>query len=209
MGKYTEYDLGQAVIDVTNGQSLRKAARHWGVSLTTLHNRLHGHESAREAHASSQRLSPSQEERLTRWILIQSDLGLPPTHAQIKQFAQRILAVKGDRQPIGKHWMQAFLRRNPSVCTQKAHSRESARVNGATTEVIKPWFDYFYIPEVRTIKPENRYNMDEAGIMEGLGENGLVVGSAENRSIQKKFPGSRTWTSFLDVSLQLVLHFLL
>ena len=40
--------------------------------------------------------------------------------------------------------------------------------------------------------------MDEAGIMEGLGENGLVVGSADKRSIQKKFPGSRTWTSFLE-----------
>ena len=40
--------------------------------------------------------------------------------------------------------------------------------------------------------------MDEAGIMEGLGENGLVVGSAEKRSIQKKTPGSRAWTSFLE-----------
>ena len=65
-------------------------------------------------------------------------------------------------------------------------------------EVISPWFNHFYIPEVQAIKPENRYNMDEAGIMEGLGENGLVVGSAEKRSIQKKFPGSRAWTSFLE-----------
>ncbi|KAM4064340.1 DDE superfamily endonuclease [Hirsutella rhossiliensis] len=40
--------------------------------------------------------------------------------------------------------------------------------------------------------------MDEAGIMEGLGENGLVVGSAEKRSVQKKTPGSRVWTSFIE-----------
>ncbi|KID59552.1 hypothetical protein MAN_10596, partial [Metarhizium hybridum] len=33
--------------------------------------------------------------------------------------------------------------------------------------------------------------MDEAGIVEGLGENGLVVGSSEGRSVQKKTPGSR------------------
>jgi 4-hydroxybenzoate polyprenyltransferase len=40
--------------------------------------------------------------------------------------------------------------------------------------------------------------MDEAGIMEGLGENGLVVGSSEKRSIQKKTPGSRVWTSLIE-----------
>ncbi|KAK4073597.1 hypothetical protein Purlil1_12985 [Purpureocillium lilacinum] len=40
--------------------------------------------------------------------------------------------------------------------------------------------------------------MDEAGIMEGLGENALVVGNAEKRSVQKKAPGSRVWTSFIE-----------
>jgi 4-hydroxybenzoate polyprenyltransferase len=40
--------------------------------------------------------------------------------------------------------------------------------------------------------------MDESGIMEGFGANGLVVGSARKRSIQKKQPGSRAWTSFLE-----------
>ena len=34
--------------------------------------------------------------------------------------------------------------------------------------------------------------------MEGFGANGLVVGSAGKRSIQKKHPGSRAWTSFLE-----------
>ncbi|KAM4065785.1 DDE superfamily endonuclease [Hirsutella rhossiliensis] len=124
----------------------------------------------------------THEKQLTEWILIQDALGLPPTHSQIRQFAQRMLAVKGDHTPLGKHWMQAFLRRNPAVRTQKCHHRDSARVNGASTEVIRPWFNNFFLPEILAIKPENRYNMDEAGIMEGLGENGLVVGSAEKRS---------------------------
>jgi hypothetical protein len=30
--------------------------------------------------------------------------------------------------------------------------------------------------------------MDEAGIMEGMGDNGLVVGSVEKQFIQKKTP---------------------
>jgi hypothetical protein len=44
---------------------------------------------------------------------------------------------------------------------------------------------------IKAIKLENRWNMDEAGIIEGQGENGLVVSSAKKRFIQKKQPGSK------------------
>lgn len=40
--------------------------------------------------------------------------------------------------------------------------------------------------------------MDESSIIEGYGVNGLVVGCSERRSIQKKQPGSRAWTSFIE-----------
>ena len=40
--------------------------------------------------------------------------------------------------------------------------------------------------------------MDEAGIMEGQGTNGLVVGSANRRFVQRKQPGSKAWTSFIE-----------
>jgi hypothetical protein len=40
--------------------------------------------------------------------------------------------------------------------------------------------------------------MDKAGIIEGLGVNGLIVGSSEKHSVQKKQPGSRAWTSFIE-----------
>ncbi|KAM4066856.1 Tc5 transposase DNA-binding domain-containing protein [Hirsutella rhossiliensis] len=161
---------------IANGGSAKKAARDWGVQGNSLQSK--------DAFSALQRLSQTQEKQLTEWILIQDALGLPPTHSQIRQFAQRSA--------------RPFLRRNPAVRTQKCHHRDSARVNGASTEVIRPWFNNFFLPEILAIKPENRYNMDEAGIMEGLGENGLVVGSAEKRSVQKKTPGSRVWTSFIE-----------
>jgi hypothetical protein len=34
--------------------------------------------------------------------------------------------------------------------------------------------------------------------MEGMGDNGLVVGSIHKRFIQKKHPGSKAWTSFIE-----------
>jgi 4-hydroxybenzoate polyprenyltransferase len=68
---------------------------------------------------------------------------------------------------------------------------DSARVNKATTEIIKKWFQKLALPYVKTIKPENRWNMNKAGNMKGIGDNSLVVRSAHKRFIQKKQPGSK------------------
>ncbi|KAF4893324.1 Jerky protein-like protein-like [Colletotrichum fructicola] len=48
------------------------------------------------------------------------------------------------------------------------------------------------------VKPANRYNMDETGILEGKGSNGLVLGRSETKSVRKKQPGSRAWVSIIE-----------
>ncbi|KAK0367791.1 transposase [Colletotrichum limetticola] len=40
--------------------------------------------------------------------------------------------------------------------------------------------------------------MDETGIMEGKGANGLVLGMAEATAVRKKEPGSRTWVTIIE-----------
>jgi hypothetical protein len=93
--------------------------------------------------------------------------------------------------------MAGFLRRNPVIKTKKQFRIDSARVNGATIDIIKAWFRKLEVLAIKAIKPENRWNMDEAGIIESQGENGLVVGNAQKRFIQKKQPGSKAWTLFI------------
>ena len=90
------------------------------------------------------------------------------------------------------------MKRNPILKTKKQYQIDSARVNGATIDIIKSWFQKFRLPEIKAIKPENRWNMDKAGIMEGQGLNGLVVGSKNKCFIQRKQPGSKAWTSFIE-----------
>lgn len=198
MAQYTEDDIAAAIQDVRNGKPIRRAAKDWGVPKTTLIDRLSGRESSREAAISQQRLSPVQEKHLTDWVLTQEALGLAPTHAQIKELAERVLALKGDHTPLGKNWIAAFFRRNPILRTKRQRRIDSQRINGASTEVIRSWFPKLRIPAIQAIKPENRYNMDEHGIMEGQGGNGLAVGSAAIRAIHQKQPGSRAWTSILE-----------
>ena len=140
MAKYTENDLQNALADIRGGMSAARAARVWNVPRTTLGNRLHGTEPMKVAKAHSQRLSPSQEEGLVQWIRIQGTIGYPPTHATIRFIASRILAHDGDPRPLGRNWMEGFLRRNPSVKTMKGKSIESARLTNANAEIIRNSF---------------------------------------------------------------------
>ncbi len=146
-----------------------------------------------------QSLSRIQEDRLTQWVLTQVALGVPPNHGQIRLFGNRILETQGHPEiRLGKRWVARFLKRNPILKTQRTRRIESARVNGATGPIIRTWFNLLAIPAVRGILAANRYNMDEYGLMEGQGVNGLVVGSSKTRAVQRKDPGSRAWTSFIE-----------
>ena len=40
--------------------------------------------------------------------------------------------------------------------------------------------------------------MDEAGIIEGMGSNGLVLGRVRRRVTQRKTPRAKAWTSFIE-----------
>ena len=198
MPNYTEDDIKNALVDIENGKFVRQAAREWGVPKTTLKDRLDGAEPKAQAHTYRQRLSKTQEEHLTQWVLSQGALGYAPTHAQIKSFASRVLQAGGDTQPLGKHWMQHFLKRNPAIKTLQGKKIEYLCVNRALTENIKGLFERLALPTVKVVLPGDRWNMDESGIMEGYGINGLVVGAVELKSICVKSPQDRNWTTIVE-----------
>ena len=120
-----------------------------------------------------------------------------PIYIQIRAFIGRVLYARGDANALGKRWIANFLKRNPILKTKKQLHIDSIYVNSATTEIIKKWFQNLALPRIKTIKPKNRQNIDKAGIIEGIGDNGLVIGSVYKRFIQKKQPGSRAQTSFI------------
>ncbi|KAM4054341.1 Tc5 transposase DNA-binding domain-containing protein [Hirsutella rhossiliensis] len=152
----------------------------------------------KEAKEASQRLSREQEKHLCKWVLAQAALGLPPTHYQLREFAGRIIVASGDPRPLGKHWVSSFLARNPEISTIKGKSLDSARINGASVSGIKEWFQLLKLPAIQAIPPESRFNMDETGILEGLGCNGLVLGSSEKKEAIKKRLRSRYWTIIVE-----------
>ncbi|KAJ3459735.1 hypothetical protein MRS44_015808 [Fusarium solani] len=198
MPKYTETDIQNALQEVREGVAVRTAAGRHGVPESTLRGRISGSQSHTISHEHFQKLSAEQEKHLAAWIIAQDDLGFAPSHAQVIDFAGRIARLNGNEEPIGTHWMEGFLRRNEGVKTLRGQRLDSARFNGATIENIKGFFPHLAVPVIQDIQPENRHNMDEMGIMEGLGYNSLVLGRAEKNRTVVQNPGSTDWTTIIE-----------
>src|SRR5437773_8833756 len=197
MPSYSEADVTAAIDDILDGRGIRLAARDHGIPRTTIGNSIKGMDTHQEASEDLQRLSPDLETRLAQFALTQESLGYAMTHAQIKGIAQKILRSGGDLKPLGRHWMDGFLRRNPQLKTKKGVRIEYKRTNGASAENIEKFFKI--LETVSWVKSCNIYNVDETGIMEGQGINGLVVGSSKHNSKATYVKGNqdRTWTSIV------------
>ena len=92
-----------AILAIKNSINKSVASREWGIPYSTLLDRFKGTETHSKAAESQQKLSKSQEEHLANWVLTQEALGCPLTYAQVREFAKRVLAIKGDNKTLGKH----------------------------------------------------------------------------------------------------------
>lgn len=198
---YTEEDITRALLAIENGVSMRKAALDHNVPYSTLKDRRKGTLPATVAFESFQRLSQTQEKHLAGWIIIEGAIGRPPTHAQVRAIAASIADPTGEVKTVGKGWVDAFLRRNPSIKVLRMKSVDVKRVNGASTNVISTCFHRLFILEVRAILPQNKWNMDETGLASGEGDVNYVPGTGKSRkfglSTSENGSGLQRWNASL------------
>ncbi|KAF6525908.1 hypothetical protein HZS61_011703 [Fusarium oxysporum f. sp. conglutinans] len=198
MPSFTEKDMSAALQMVADGVSVNKAAEAYGINRSTLQGRIKGSTTPREAQKTRQKLSDVQERRLRDWILVQADLGCPVSHQQVREFASKIAVRNGFPEGVGKNWLQGFLSRNEDIKTLKGKKIDYDRYHGASTELIKAFFMLLMMPAIRIVKQKNRYNVDEVGMMEGIGMNGLFLGHRHQKSVLIRQPGSRAWITILE-----------
>jgi hypothetical protein len=68
---------------------------------------------------------------------------LPPSHARAREMATRILRMNGDDQPLGKRWINKFIRDNSRVASVIGRPVEAARVNGTNPDAIQEFFSMY------------------------------------------------------------------
>ncbi|RMZ67342.1 transposase [Pyrenophora seminiperda CCB06] len=129
-----EESIQAAIRDLNAGvfPSQRAAAKAYNLPQATFSARLRGARNSQASHVYQQRLTPKQEDFLVQWIIEEDARDFPPSHARAREMANRILRMNGEHAPIGKHWMAAFLKRNPRVASIVGRKMKAARAEGAT-----------------------------------------------------------------------------
>lgn len=139
-----------------------------------------------EFYASKQKLAPAEEEVLVESILEASRRGFPPTHHQIAMEADCIQSARLDQsyQPVGKQWVNEFLRRHNKVI--KTHW--SAPLSTLRAQSANPWAIHNFLTGLvkrevvdNHVPPELLYQIDETSTPQQLGIKLHVVGPRESR----------------------------
>lgn len=104
----------------SGGHSVRQLSTKFGIPRSTIQGRLNGNRSHQDASKSLQTIPPAEEEKLAQWVSTQCAIGNPPTQAQIKLFANRILAKHGISQTLGNNWVKRFMQRHSIILPKRA-----------------------------------------------------------------------------------------
>jgi len=127
---HTECDIQLTISDYTSNQfqSLRRAAAVYSVPRTTVRDRRAGRRSRRDCEPNSKRLTKLEEEAIVERILEQDLRGISPSKLLVQDMADRLLRAR-DAEPVGKNWVDNFVKRTPEL--QKRWTRPYDRQRAA------------------------------------------------------------------------------
>jgi helix-turn-helix, Psq domain len=110
LSKAMRIDLAHQAWKNANGKlSMKKAARIFGVSFSTLQGQINGAIPKAQASQAMQRLTVGEEEAICDWLLELSSWGWPVRVEQCCAMAIELLIEKGDTADLGMHWTAQFL----------------------------------------------------------------------------------------------------
>jgi hypothetical protein len=179
--------------------SLRRAAKIYKVSLTTLWRRQQGILSLRDTIPKSRKLSDLEEQIIVQFILDLDSRGFPPRLRGVEEIANRLLADR-DASPVGKRWASNFVKRHKELKTRFFRKYDYQRAKCEDPTIIRNWFRLVENTIAKYgIRSDDIYNFDETGFMMGMIASGMVVTGAERcgrpKSVQ---PGSREWITVIQ-----------
>jgi len=187
---WKEEDMRAAVKEVKDGQlKLRVAARAYNLPLGSLQRRVKG-TVANTGHCSGRKavLSARDEQALANHCLLLARRGFPLKRQQLRSLALQFCKQRGcgslvktaeETGMLGQHWLDGFLRRNPSVAIRKAESLSQARAIGLNAAVVDGWFNELgnFLQSKGVLNRGHKiWNFDETGIQLTFKPGAVVAG---------------------------------
>jgi hypothetical protein len=191
---------------INDGQmSIRDAEKSYNIPRMTIYGRMTGSRSRRDAHAHEMLMTEQQEEDLANWISDLDRRHQPPSIPRCRMMANDILRCSGSKATIGRHWMYKFFERHPDIGTLTGDPHEAARVNQATEQNVRAWFEMYRRERDRYhVLDQNIHNMDEHGLCIGKINPRRVVGKIKDdwgkprRRTKMRNSENREWVSIVE-----------
>ncbi|TIA27921.1 hypothetical protein D6C78_10972, partial [Aureobasidium pullulans] len=180
MPNWTESDMAIAMTGIRDESMTYTYVREtYGIPRATIAGRLNGRLERRAAHVSQRRLTKEQEEELAEWIMDLDSRHQPPSQPRCRLMALEIQRASGSNAGLGREWLYQFFNKYPRCGSLLGDPHESVRVNNATEENVRAWFDMFssFRDKFRVLDA-NIHNMDEHGLCIGKINPRKVVGAA-------------------------------
>jgi hypothetical protein len=162
-------------------------------------NRKKGKKPRREIMSNLRKLSKLEEETVLQYALNQDSQGFPCQLSIIEDIANRLLADR-NAPPVGKHWANNFINRQPELKSRYNRRYDYQRALCEDPTTIRNWFKLVENTIAKYgIRSDDIWNFDETGFMMGIISTGKVVTSAERRGRPKSVqPGSREWVTVIE-----------
>ena len=197
--KYNQSDIEQALKEIGNGTSIRKAARTYGMSEHLLREKLKKLEKGEslDPHCGRKQALPAElETKIANCIEVLCNLGFSPTKEEIKQYVQDYLLNNNitvsafkDSRP-GNDWLNSFMSRN-NLSLKKANMISSTR----KSTTANPFIIYDFYDTLEELFEQHKFsasqvwNCDESGFPTDPQRNKVV--SVKGQTAYKTTSGAR------------------
>ena len=166
---YTDETVKQALSDIQNGCSIRKACKQNGLPKTTLLAIIK--RGGKSKNGSRTILTSREEEKIAEWVKESARRGFGKTAEQVREGVKQVLDRAGRKVKIfncnrpGTSWWFGFLRRHPDLHMLRPRPLELSRASACTREKVFGWFDSFesFLKEHSISSADQIYNCDESG----------------------------------------------
>ena len=123
-----------------NEMSLREAVEVYGVSKSTLHDRVTGHVLF-GARSGPPRLLSDTEEELVSFLKHCASIGYPRSKQDIVTLVQNAVTRKDHTGVVSHGWWDSFRKRHSEICLRKPEPLSHARVICTSPDILNKYFD--------------------------------------------------------------------